>query len=259
MDSKSSIGVFDSGLGGITVLHTIHKLLPHEDLIYLGDSKNNPYGTKTKEEITKRCIAICDEFQRRNVKAIVIACNTATSACVDLLRKKYDVDIVGVEPALKVACDMGQHQKIAVWATNLTLAEKKFARLMNRFKEDHEIVKVPCPKLVRIVEEEKLDDPKLVESTLHEYLNESDFLNLDSIVLGCTHFPFYKDTLVKMCPGIHVVDGSIGTTMRLKYLMEKQNLLNGSNHEGKITWLNTDKTKIELSKRLLERLEKNDE
>ena len=105
MNSKNPIGVFDSGLGGISVLHTMHSLLPNENLIYLGDSKYNPYGTKTKEEITKRCIAICDEFIKQDVKAIVIACNTATSACVKLLREKYDVDIIGMEPALKVACD----------------------------------------------------------------------------------------------------------------------------------------------------------
>ena len=91
MNSKSPIGVFDSGLGGISVLHTMHSLLPNENLIYLGDSKYNPYGTKTKEEITKRCVAICDELISHDVKAIVIACNTATSACVKLLREKYDV------------------------------------------------------------------------------------------------------------------------------------------------------------------------
>lgn len=114
MNSKSPIGVFDSGLGGISVLHTMHSLLPNENLIYLGDSKYNPYGTKTKEEITKRCVAICDELICHDVKAIVIACNTATSACVKLLREKYDVDIIGMEPALKVACDRGEHQRIAV-------------------------------------------------------------------------------------------------------------------------------------------------
>ena len=170
MNSKSPIGVFDSGLGGISVLHTMHSLLPNENLIYLGDSKYNPYGTKTKEEITKRCVAICDELICHDVKAIVIACNTATSACVKLLREKYDVDIIGMEPALKVACDRGEHQRIAVWATQLTLSEKKFANLMNRFKGEHHIIKVPCPELVRMVEDNKLDDAYLVESCLKEYL-----------------------------------------------------------------------------------------
>lgn len=128
-----------------------------------------------------------------DVKAIVIACNTATSACVKLLREKYDVDIIGMEPALKVACDRGEHQRIAVWATQLTLSEKKFANLMNRFKGEHHIIKVPCPELVRMVEDNKLDDAYLVESCLKEYLAASDYKNLDSIVLGVRIFLFTRN------------------------------------------------------------------
>lgn len=256
MDSKSAIGVFDSGLGGISVLETIHEIMPNEDLIYLGDSKYNPYGTKTKEQITQRCISICDEFKERKVKAIVIACNTATSACVDLLREKYDLDIVGMEPALKVACDLGSHQRIAVWATELTLNENKFARLMDRFKQEHEIVKVACPKLVRIVEQDQLDDEGIVNAALKEYLDFSCIESINSIVLGCTHFPFFKDKLKKLCPNVRLVDGSVGTTLHLKSLLESKNLLNDDTHVGSIAWLNTDETKIELSKRLFNRLEK---
>ncbi|MEE0394919.1 glutamate racemase [Holdemanella biformis] len=255
MNSKNPIGVFDSGLGGISVLHTMHSLLPSENLIYLGDSKYNPYGTKTKEEITKRCIAISDEFIKQDVKAIVIACNTATSACVKLLREKYDVDIIGMEPALKVACDRGSNQRIAVWATELTLSEKKFANLMDRFKDEHHIVKVPCPKLVRMVEDDKLDDTNLVESVLKEYLAACDYKNLDSIVLGCTHFPFYTKYLERLCPNIHIIEGSVGTTLHTKDLLEQKGLLNRSDEIGSITWMNTMESKIELSKRLFKMLE----
>ena len=125
MQAESPIGIFDSGLGGISVLHTIHQLMPQEDLIYIGDSKYNPYGTKTKEEITERCIKICDTFMNLGCKAIVIACNTATSACVPLLREKYPVDIIGMEPALKVACSLGKHQRIAVWAIFFYIERRK--------------------------------------------------------------------------------------------------------------------------------------
>ena len=245
MNSKNPIGVFDSGLGGISVLHTMHSLLPNENLIYLGDSKYNPYGTKTKEEITKRCIAICDEFIKQDVKAIVIACNTATSACVKLLREKYDVDIIGMEPALKVACDRGSNQRIAVWATELTLSEKKFANLMDRFKDEHHIVKVPCPKLVRMVEDDKLDDTNLVESVLKEYLAACDYKNL----------PFYTKYLERLCPNIHIIEGSVGTTLHTKDLLEQKGLLNRSDEIGSITWMNTMESKIELSKRLFKMLE----
>lgn len=157
-----------------------------------------------------------------DVKTIVIACNTATSACVKLLREKYDVDIIGMEPALKVACDRGEHQRIAVWATQLTLSEKKFANLMNRFKDEHHIIKVPCPELVRMVEDNKLDDASLVESCLKEYLAASDYKNLDSIVLGCTHFPFYTKYLEKLCPKVHIIEGSVGTTLHTKICWNKK-------------------------------------
>lgn len=255
MNSKSPIGIFDSGLGGISVLHTVHDLLPNENLVYFGDSRYNPYGTKSKEEITKRCIAICDELISQDVKAIIIACNTATSACVNLLRGKYDIDIIGMEPALKVACDRSAHQRIAVWATDLTLSEKKFSNLMNRFKDEHHIVKVPCPKLVRMVEEDQLGNIDKVESVLMEYLNQCDYKHLDSIVLGCTHFPFYTKDLKKLCPDVQIIEGSVGTTLHTKDLLEKKGLLNTGPEEGLITWMNSLDSKIELSKRLFKKLE----
>ena len=254
MNSKSPIGVFDSGMGGISVLATLKQAMPNEDLIYFGDSKYNPYGTKTKEEITKRCIEICDVFMAYDVKAIVIACNTATSACVSFLRKKYPIDIIGMEPALKVACTKGSRQKIAVWATNLTLSEKKFSTLMEKFENEHDIRKIPCPKLVRIVEEDDLDNDTRVNEALHEYLNASNINSLDSIVLGCTHFVFYKKKLQEMAgPSIEIIDGNEGTVHHLQEVLKQKNLLN--NEGGSIEWKNTLEEKIELSKRLLMRLE----
>ncbi|MDO4465780.1 MAG: glutamate racemase [Bacillota bacterium] len=248
MNSKSPIGVFDSGLGGLSVLKTLRKMLPHEDFIFLGDSLHNPYGTKTKEEITERCIAICDTLIERDVKAIVIACNTATSASVPILRKKYNIDIIGMEPALKVACEMGAHQKIAVWATDYTLREKKFMNLMNRFKDEHEIYRIPCPKLVRLVEEEKLEDIALVKEVLQGYINQVQ--PVDSIVLGCTHFVFYKEILQEMLPNVHIVDGNVGTANRLISILSKKGLLN-EEHEGCITLLNTLEDRLPLEHKLI--------
>ena len=254
MNSKSPIGVFDSGMGGISVLATLHKAMPNEDLIYMGDSKYNPYGTKTKEEITQRCIEICDSFMDSGVKAIVIACNTATSSCVSLLREKYPIDIIGMEPALKVACTKGKNQKIAVWATNLTLNEHKFSKLMERFKDEHDIRKVPCPKLVRIVEEDALDDEERVNSALQEYLQDSHAEDLDSIVLGCTHFVFYKKKLQQIVPEhVEIIDGNQGTVHHLQDILDQKHLLNEAG--GNITWKNTLEDKIELSKTLMHRME----
>ena len=253
MHSESPIGVFDSGLGGISVLYEIHKLLPNEDLIYLGDSQYNPYGTKTKEQITDRCIAICDRFVEMGVKMIVIACNTATSACVPLLRERYDIDIIGMEPALKVACERGADRHVAVWATNFTLKEKKFAALMHRFDQEHSIEKVACPTLVRIVEEDDLDNEARVNEVLTGYIRQSGAV--DSIVLGCTHFVFFKKRLEEMLPAsIELIDGNFGTARHVRELLEQKHLIN-ENGSGTISWINTLPEKIGLSKKLFSHME----
>lgn len=253
MHVDDPIGVFDSGMGGVSVVHSIHQLMPNENILFLGDSKYNPYGLKSKEEITERCIKICDYFIQQHVKAIVIACNTATSACVPLLREKYDVDIIGMEPALKVACEQGNHQKIAVWATPFTLKEKKFSHLMKRFEDEHDIYKVPCPKLVQIVEEDELDNDIIVNAALEEYISQAQDVN--SIVLGCTHFIFYKNLLKnKVSDSVHIVDGNEGTANHLKDLLAEKDLLR---KEGPslIQWENTLSEKANLSKRLFQKLE----
>ncbi|MCF0106525.1 MAG: glutamate racemase [Holdemanella sp.] len=252
--SERPIGVFDSGLGGISVLHTLTKLMPNENYIYIGDSKYNPYGTKTKAELLERCVSICDRFMKMDVKAIVIACNTATSACVNELREMYPIDIIGMEPALKVACSFGKKQHIAVWATEYTLKQKKFDSLYSQFVSDHVITKVACPKLVRIVEEDKLYDELTVKQALNEYMDKSLMEQCDSIVLGCTHFVFYKSYL-KQYVNCRLVDGNLGTANRCHALLQAKGLLNTNERKGSIQWMNTLEEKIELSKKLFDSLE----
>ncbi|MDM8292355.1 glutamate racemase [Faecalicoccus pleomorphus] len=255
MQAESPIGIFDSGLGGISVLHTIHQMMPGEDLIYIGDSKYNPYGIKTKEEITERCLKICDVFMELGCKAIVIACNTATSACVPLLREKYPIDIIGMEPALKVACSLGEKQRIAVWATSFTLKEEKFANLMHRFDQEHQIDRIPCPDLVELVEKDQLGDTKKVKDTLNFYIQKDQGESLDSIVLGCTHFIFYKKTLRQLLPdSVQIVDGNEGTAAHLKDLLGQKQLLSNKK-TGKVEIKNTLEEKVEYSKKLFQRLE----
>ena len=252
MNSSSPIGIFDSGLGGISVLHTLYELLPNENYIFFGDSKYNPYGTKTKEEITERCIQICNDLISLDVKAIVIACNTATSACVNLLREMYDIPIIGMEPALKVACQKGSHQKIVVWATDFTLKEKKFVDLMSLFEQDHQIHKIPCPKLVRLVEENQIHNQNLINETLKSYLPDK---KIDSLVLGCTHFVFFRNDLETMFPDISIIDGNLGTARHLKDILMNRNLLNDSG--GNIQFENYLPSKIKLSKELFSYLNEN--
>ena len=227
-NSKKAIGVFDSGLGGISVLRDLKELMPNEDFIYFGDSAYAPYGVKTKEQITERCVEIIDFFISKGVKAVVIACNTATSASANYPRKKYkDLPIIGMEPALKVATQGVKNNNIVVMATPLTLKEKKFETLMHKFRGNNKVVKMPCPKLVEIVENDLLDDKNIVIDQLKDYYKDVNMDNLDSVVLGFTHFIVYRDYLNQFFPeNTNLVDGIIGTCRHLQEVLEDKNELN---------------------------------
>lgn len=219
-----AIGVFDSGLGGISVLKELRSLMPQENYLYFGDSSYAPYGVKTKEEITARCRNICEFFINKGVKAVVIACNTATSACVKELRALYPLlPIIGMEPALKPAVNGKHQQSVVVLATRFTLKEKKFEQLMSQFDKDNTIYRQPCPKLVELVEAGKLDDVAAVDHALMEYLAPYEKETMDSIVLGCTHFVFYRDRIRQLI-GDHIalVDGNAGTAKHVRQLLEER-------------------------------------
>ena len=223
---KRKIGVFDSGFGGISVLAQLMKELPHESFYFYGDSKYAPYGEKSKEAIKERCFHICNQLVKQDVKAIVIACNTATSAAVKELRAMYDIPIVGMEPALKPAVEAKNHQNVLVLATPFTLREQKFTDLMSRYDHQHHIYRQPCPKLVTLMESGDYQDPSKVDEALMEYLSPYQDHDIHSIVLGCTHFVFLKQRIMELC-GTHVevIDGNMGTARQVKHLLQQQNLL----------------------------------
>ena len=258
MDNKDkAIGVFDSGLGGISVLKEFVKSMPSENFIYYGDSANAPYGIKTKKEITDRCENIIEFFIKQGVKAVVIACNTATSASANILRKKYSyLPIIGMEPALKVAADGKTDNTIVVMATPLTLREEKFNNLMSRYDDENTIIKMPCPELVKIVENDLLDDEEVVENQISDYYKGLNIKKINSVVLGCTHFIFYKDYLNEFLPETaHLVDGNMGTCKHVKEILEQKRELNEENHVGKIEIYNSseDQKYMTLSNKLLAR------
>lgn len=243
MTSTAPIGVFDSGLGGISVVRDIVRMMPNEQVLYFGDSANAPYGTKTPDEVKKLSESIVENFAAEGVKAVVIACNTATSAAAESLRARYDFPIIGMEPALKVACDRGEHQRVIVAATPLTLREHKFAVLMERFADQHTIFKRPCPQLVEIVESGKLDDHDLVMNTLHELFDEYDLDTIDAVVLGCTHFVFFRDYFRELLPShAAVIDGNEGTVRHLSVVLESLGQLAPDDAEGSITLTNSDQS-----------------
>ncbi len=256
-NKEKAIGVFDSGLGGISVLKELVKSMPNENFIYYGDSANAPYGIKTKEEITARCEDIIEFFIKQGVKAIVIACNTATSAAANILRKKYsNLPIIGMEPALKVAADGKKDNTIVVMATPLTLKEEKFNNLMANYDDENTVIKMPCPELVKIVENDLIDNEEIVEKQINDYYKDLDMNKIDSVVLGCTHFVFYKDYMEKILNNhIEIVDGNLGTTNHLKETLRLRDELRDEDKKGSVKIYNSSKDErfIQLSNKLLNR------
>ncbi|RSX54352.1 glutamate racemase [Bifidobacterium goeldii] len=258
MTSTAPIGVFDSGLGGISVVRQLVHDMPHERVLYFGDSAHAPYGVKTPEQVRELSLRIVKRFVEQGVKAVVIACNTATSAAVNELRDLYDFPIIGMEPALKVACDRGHgvRQRVIVAATPLTLREHKFAALMDRFKEDHTIFPEPCPDLVEIVESGQLDNHDLVMHTLHQYFDQYDLSSIDSVVLGCTHFVFYREYFRELLPDTAaIIDGNEGTVRHLGVVLESLGKLAPEDAAGSVELANSDPSEriATLSRELLER------
>lgn len=252
VDINRPIGVFDSGVGGISVLKELCRLLPHEDFLFYGDSFNAPYGIKTTEEVYQLSRNIVKKFVARDVKAIVIACNTATSAAISRLRAEFPAVIfVGLEPAVKPAVEHKQNSHVLVMATKLTLQERKFADLVKNYSDQAQISVLPASELVEFVERGELDSPQLnsyLKKILKPYLNQTD-----AIVLGCTHFPFVRSTIQKIVgENIYIVDGALGAAKRLDAELERTGAKCSPEQPGSVKFYNSnpDPREIKLSRKL---------
>lgn len=253
LDQYGKIGIFDSGLGGLSVLKSIKAYMPYESLIYIGDSLNAPYGSKTKEEVYQLSKAICDRFIEADVKAIVIACNTATSAAADRLRELYTVPIIGMEPAIKPALNKVEG-RIYVFATEMTLKEEKFNALVDKFDLEHRIIKCPAPEWVQVVEE-SFENVDLVREAIRDKLSQYDISINDGIVLGCTHFIFLRKYIEDFLGGqIEIFDGNMGTALQLKNILSHNNSLMGETRQpATLEIINTKSEElVVLSKKLVE-------
>ena len=222
------IAVFDSGVGGISVLRELVRLMPEENYLYYGDSANAPYGTRSTEEVQSLTLSAAQMLIDRGIKALVVACNTATAAAIDLLRQEYpDTIIVGIEPALKMAVDSFPHGHIGIIATQVTLREHKLAHQMERFPQAH-VELIPAPGLVELVEAGKADSPEteaLLESLLRPYVGK-----LDALVLGCTHYPFVRKTIAKILgEETALFDGGLGTARQTQRCLAQAKLLGPGN------------------------------
>lgn len=241
------VGVFDSGVGGISVLRELVKQMPGEDFIYLGDSVHAPYGTKPLDEVRKLTIDNVRFLLEKGAKSIVVACNTATSAAVARLREMYpDVPLVGIEPAIKPAVMYKKDSCIVVMATPMTLKQEKFQKLMHNYDSMADIVPLPCPGLMEFVEHGILDGMELTEY-ITKLLGSVRRSRIDSIVLGCTHYPFVKDVIQKVAGnGVLIFDGGEGTAREMKRRLLEAGILNNSRKAGNVKFINSLNTEEEI-------------
>ena len=238
---SAPVGVFDSGVGGISVLKVLHSVLPQENFIYCGDSANAPYGEKTADEVREVSEAVVKRLLDMGAKAIVIACNTATSAAAAYLREKYaDVPIIGMEPAVKPAAMSAEHPSVLVMATPLTIRETKFRRLIEKYKDDASFIDVPCHGLVELIERGITEGDEM-DAYLAELLREPmKGRKIDAAVLGCTHYIHAGDAIKKaLGEGVAIYDGALGTARETRHRLESAGLLNDSQEDGKVEIINS--------------------
>ena len=240
LDCDGPIGVMDSGMGGISVLRELAGLLPHENFVFYGDSANAPYGSRSTEEIYQMTENVVQKLLKRGVKAVVIACNTASSAAGARLRAEYpELPIVAIEPALKpavIACPGG---RVVVLATEATLRERKFARLLTEWQGKAEIIKLPLPGLPEFVERGELDSPQLREFLQGFFVQLAD-RPVDGVVLGCTHYFFLREAIGRFfAPGTPVLDANRRAADALRRTLEENGMAADETRKGETVFMTT--------------------
>ncbi|NLW20276.1 MAG: glutamate racemase [Clostridiales bacterium] len=237
MHSGQAIGFFDSGLGGLSVLASAKQQLPYESFIYLGDSANAPYGTKSDSEVLALSQRAVAELVKLGIKALVIACNTATGVAVQPLREQYSFPIIGLEPALKLAANTSQGGAILVMATPLTLKSQKYQQLYDQY--GHRAISLPCPGLMDFVEREEFSGSAL-DSYLQNLFLPFQGTPLAAVVLGCTHYLFLREAITRHLPqGTPMVDSNDGVTRQLIRRLKEENLLAPQGPAGNVRLIST--------------------
>lgn len=226
------IGVFDSGVGGMTLLHELIKLMPHEDYIYFADVDHVPYSHQSPENILQFVDQAVQYLIQRGCKVIVLACNTATNVAVELLREKYELPIVAIQPAVKVAADHSEDDKrILTCATPVTLKSTRYQNLVRSLNIEHRLDNLPLPGLVEFAERGVFDGLE-VEAYLQQHIGSLNTPEHHFIVLGCTHFTFFEPVIERLFPNLEAIDGNYGTAKQVKRVLEEQTQLKsvGSGH-----------------------------
>lgn len=229
LGNSAPIGIFDSGVGGLTVAREIMRQIPNERLVYFGDTARVPYGNKSKETVTKYSRQIIRFLKTQNVKAIVVACNTASAYALDEIEKELDIPIIGVvKPGAKVAAETTRNKKVGVIATAGTIQSQIYTEYIQGIQPDIQVIGKACPLFVPLVEEGLLEDP-VTDEIATRYLNELKDIDIDTLILGCTHYPLIRSTVGRiMGEGVTLVNPAYETAIELRSLLERENLLNPS-------------------------------
>lgn len=242
MNDKRPIGVFDSGVGGLSVLIELQKLLPKEDFIFIADQAHVPYGEKTQSQLCQLAHNISDFLIKKNTKLIVVACNTATCHTIDYLRKEFKIPFVGTVPAVKTAAEQTMKKCIGVISTPATSESDYLSNLITDYAQGIKVVNVGCTGLENVVEKGDINS-KEVESLLKKFLEPIKIAGADAIVLGCTHYPFLKTKIrINIGPDIKIIDSGKAIAKRTLSLLEKSSSLNDQG--GKSYYLTTGDSKV---------------
>ena len=232
MKQDKAIGIFDSGIGGTSIWKEIADLLPHEDTIYLADSKYAPYGKRSKEEIIQLSIKNTEKLLSLDCKIIVVACNTATTNAIKILRSTYDVPFIGIEPAIKPAALNTKTKKVGVLATKGTLSSELFAKTSDLYTQNIEVIEIIGTGLVELIEEDKIYS-KEMHDLLSTYVDPLIEQNIDYLVLGCSHYPYLIPILQKMLPdNVAIIDSGEAVAKQTKNILTQMKLLNPKSTSG---------------------------
>ena len=251
MNKNEAIGIFDSGIGGVTVLREILKVLPNENYIYYSDSKNNPYGDKSDDQIHELCENIVNVFIEQKCKAIVIACNTASAKSAQYLRDKYrDIPFIAIEPAYKMVHDYAYNESTLVLATKGTIESEKFNLLYHTY-DNHKTILLPCVGLADIIEEGNEDKIKIyLKEHLEPYRGK-----IKNVVLGCTHYPLIQQEIQEVLGEVTFFNGAPYLAKHLQEVLEKKDLIHNNNEKGTIQFIDSSNSE-QKKKRFFEILEK---
>jgi glutamate racemase len=242
--NSNHIGIFDSGFGGLTVMNAVRKLLPHENIIYFGDTGHVPYGSKSKEVVTRLSKNIADFLIARKVKIIVIACNTASAFALGTLQKTYTTPVLGViEPGAAAAVAASVNKKIGVIGTQGTISSASYPKAIAKISKKIGVIQTPCPLFVPIVEE-GWTQSAIAKQVAALYLKNLVERKIDTLVLGCTHYPLLKNTIKSVTgKNIKLIDSAAATAIAVKQMLMQKNLLNKSKARGKYTFFVSDNPK----------------